>query len=128
MFLRATARKKDGKEHTYYSVVENRRLADGRVVQRHMLYLGEPTAAVLEQMRSSQPPVQYLVGTPKLPKMIKERSSLPRKYLPTSSFPRRRDCEGMDAQANGAAGPKGKRRDRRASSMDIALAYRYGAA
>jgi hypothetical protein len=41
MFLRATARKKDGKEHTYYSVVENKRLADGRVVQRHVLYLGE---------------------------------------------------------------------------------------
>jgi hypothetical protein len=41
MFLRATVRKKDGKEHTYYSVVENKRLADGRVVQRHVLYLGE---------------------------------------------------------------------------------------
>ena len=41
MFLRATIRKKDGKEHTYYSVVENKRLADGRVVQRHVLYLGE---------------------------------------------------------------------------------------
>jgi len=41
MFLRATVRKKDGKEHTYYSVVENRRLSDGRVVQRHVLYLGE---------------------------------------------------------------------------------------
>jgi transposase len=41
MFLRATVRKKDGKEHAYYSVVENRRLADGRVVQRHVLYLGE---------------------------------------------------------------------------------------
>lgn len=41
MFLRATIRKKDGKEHAYYSVVENKRLADGRVVQRHVLYLGE---------------------------------------------------------------------------------------
>jgi transposase len=41
MFLRATVRKKDGKEHTYYSVVENKRLPDGRVVQRHVLYLGE---------------------------------------------------------------------------------------
>ena len=41
MFLRATIRKKDGKNHTYYSVVENKRLADGRVVQRHVLYLGE---------------------------------------------------------------------------------------
>jgi transposase len=41
MFLRATTRKKDGKEHTYWSVVENRRVASGRVVQRHVLYLGE---------------------------------------------------------------------------------------
>jgi hypothetical protein len=41
MFLRATVRKKDGKEHTYYSVVENKRVAEGRVVQRHVLYLGE---------------------------------------------------------------------------------------
>jgi DDE family transposase len=41
MFLRATIRKKDGKEHRYWSVVENRRVARGRVVQRHVLYLGE---------------------------------------------------------------------------------------
>jgi transposase len=41
MFLRATTRKKDGKEHRYYSVVENRRLSAGRVLQRHVLYLGE---------------------------------------------------------------------------------------
>jgi hypothetical protein len=41
MFLRATVRKKDGKKHIYYSVVENKRLEDGRVVQRHVLYLGE---------------------------------------------------------------------------------------
>jgi len=33
MFLRATIRKKDGKEHRYWSVVENRRVAGGRVVQ-----------------------------------------------------------------------------------------------
>ena len=41
MFLRATTRKKDGKEHRYWSVVENRRLSGERVVQRHVLYLGE---------------------------------------------------------------------------------------
>jgi len=41
MFLRATTRKKDGKTHRYWSVVENRRLSDGRVLQRHVLYLGE---------------------------------------------------------------------------------------
>ncbi len=41
MFLRATTRKKDGKVHRYFSVVENQRVAGGRVVQRHVLYLGE---------------------------------------------------------------------------------------
>jgi transposase len=41
MFLRATTRKKDGKEHRYFSIVENKRATDGRVVQRHVLYLGE---------------------------------------------------------------------------------------
>ena len=41
MFLRATTRKKDGKTHRYWSVVENRRVAGGRVLQRHVLYLGE---------------------------------------------------------------------------------------
>jgi hypothetical protein len=41
MFLRKTQRKKDGKTHSYWSVVENQRLDDGRVVQRHVLYLGD---------------------------------------------------------------------------------------
>jgi transposase len=41
MFLRATTRKKDGKEHHYFSVVENKRVSGGRVLQRHVLYLGE---------------------------------------------------------------------------------------
>ena len=41
MFLRASTRKKDGKEHRYWSLVENRRVAGGRVLQRHVLYLGE---------------------------------------------------------------------------------------
>jgi len=29
MFVRATTRKKDGKEHRYWSIVENKRLGDG---------------------------------------------------------------------------------------------------
>jgi hypothetical protein len=41
MFLRAKTRFKDGKEHRYWSIVESRRIAGGRVVQRHVLYLGE---------------------------------------------------------------------------------------
>src|ERR1019366_6059482 len=41
MFLRSKIRRKDGKEHRAWSVVENRRGHDGRVVQRQVLYLGE---------------------------------------------------------------------------------------
>ena len=41
MFLRASTRKKDGKLHRYYSVVENKRMGGRGVVQRHVLYLGE---------------------------------------------------------------------------------------
>jgi hypothetical protein len=41
MFLRQTRRTKDGKTHSYWSVVENQRLDGGRVVQRPVLYLGE---------------------------------------------------------------------------------------
>ncbi|NKB15684.1 MAG: IS1634 family transposase [Sphingomonadales bacterium] len=41
MFLRCKKRHKDGKEHLYWSIVENRRIAGGRVLQRQVLYLGE---------------------------------------------------------------------------------------
>jgi hypothetical protein len=41
MFPRANIRKKDGKLHRYWSVVESRRTADDRVLQRQVLYLGE---------------------------------------------------------------------------------------
>jgi transposase len=41
MFLRFNRRFKDGKEHRYWNIVENKRCAGGRVVQRQVLYLGE---------------------------------------------------------------------------------------
>jgi Transposase DDE domain len=41
MFLRHKIRRKDGKEHRAWSVVENRRVRSGRVIQRQVLYLGE---------------------------------------------------------------------------------------
>ena len=41
MFVRCKMRRKDGKEHRYWSVVENVRVRGGRVVQRQVLYLGE---------------------------------------------------------------------------------------
>jgi hypothetical protein len=41
MFLRSTNRKKDGKDHRYFSIVENRRVPGAKTVQRTVLYLGE---------------------------------------------------------------------------------------
>jgi transposase len=41
MFLRFNRRFKDGKEHRYWNIVENKRCAGGKIVQRQVLYLGE---------------------------------------------------------------------------------------
>src|SRR3974377_2132984 len=53
MFLRYTVRKKSGKQHRYYSLVENRRLSGGRVVQRPVLYLGEINDSQQEAWRKT---------------------------------------------------------------------------
>jgi len=41
LFLRSTNRKKDGKDHRYFSIVENQRVSANKTVQRTVLYLGE---------------------------------------------------------------------------------------
>lgn len=54
MFLKETIRVKDGKEHCYWSLVENRRVDGGRkVVQRHVLYLGEINSSQQEAWRKT---------------------------------------------------------------------------
>ena len=69
IFLRGHERRKDGKTHTYWSLVENRRCADGRVAQRHVLYLGKLTPAqelswerTAEQFGDNAPVCQSLPG------------------------------------------------------------------
>jgi transposase len=67
MFLRCKIRKKNGKEHRAWSVVENQRVADGRVVQRQVFYLGEindsqelawrKSVEVFQDKDPQQPPV-----------------------------------------------------------------------
>jgi len=44
MFLRAKIRKKDGKQHRYFSVVENRRVGQKRTAQRTSLAFKIPRA------------------------------------------------------------------------------------
>src|SRR4051812_32872979 len=53
MFLRRTERKKDGKTHTYCNILESKRLDDGRVVQRHVLYLGEVNSSQADAWRKA---------------------------------------------------------------------------
>jgi transposase len=53
MFLRVSKRLKDGKEHYYWSIVENKRVAGGKVVQRHVLYLGEINDSQRETWRKT---------------------------------------------------------------------------
>ena len=53
MFLRGTIRNKNGKEHRYWSIVENKRVAGGKVRQRHVVYLGEINASQERAWRKS---------------------------------------------------------------------------
>jgi len=41
MYRKCHTRRKDGKEHRYWSLMEKRRVADGRILDRLLLYLGE---------------------------------------------------------------------------------------
>jgi len=83
MFLKDTMRFKDGKEHHYWSLVENRRVDGGRrVVQRHVLYLGEinssqqaawrKTIEVLEA-GSAQPRTVALFAEERAPEVDNEK-------------------------------------------------------
>jgi hypothetical protein len=53
VFLRQTLRREDAKTHNYWSVVENQRLQGGKVVQRHVLYLGETSPSQTAGWRNS---------------------------------------------------------------------------
>ena len=63
MFLRRTERKKDGKSHSYWSSVENKRVGRGRTVQRHVLYLGEINSSQAAAWRKAIEAVAWLQAT-----------------------------------------------------------------
>jgi hypothetical protein len=68
MFLRSTRRKTNGKTHVYWNIVENKRVADGRTVQRQALYLGDHDGRELLLTRYTQPEpdLQLLITRMKL--------------------------------------------------------------
>ena len=57
MFPRFNRRFKDGKEHRYWNIVEKKRCAGGKVVQRQVLYLGEINDGQRELRRLLEPVV-----------------------------------------------------------------------
>ncbi len=74
LFLRGHERRKDGKTNTYWSLVENRRCAGGRVVQRHVLYLGRLTPVQeLSWQKTAEQFGQGLPPGPSLPGLATER-------------------------------------------------------
>src|SRR5271167_2083146 len=78
MFLRRIERRKNGKTHFYWSVVENKRLDSGRVVQRHVLYLGEINSSQAEAWRRAIEVFDEDAGAPRsLSLFAEQRCDLP---------------------------------------------------
>jgi len=53
VFLKRHVRRKDGKEHVYYSLCESIRLSRERTIQRRVLNLGELNTIQLERWQRS---------------------------------------------------------------------------
>ena len=81
MFLRSHRRKKDGKVHRYWSIVESRRTSRGPV-QRHVLYLGEindsqlasweKAITVFDEQHSAERPLALYPADRPLPEHARE--------------------------------------------------------
>ena len=63
MFVHAKRRFKNGKEHSYGSVVENHRNLDGRVAQRQVLHLDEINDSQRPVCKQRTPEIRYPVGS-----------------------------------------------------------------
>lgn len=74
MFLRSTLRKKNGKLHRYWSIAENRRVAGGKVLQRHVLYLGEISGSQQQAWQKSIEVFEDGQARPKTMALLPEES------------------------------------------------------
>jgi transposase len=81
MFLRPTIRRKNGKEHVYWSVVENRRVARGRTIQRHVLYLGAINPRQVEEWQRSIEIFEDGKPRPKTASLLAHPASEPERVL-----------------------------------------------
>jgi hypothetical protein len=94
MFLRAKTRIKDGKEHRYWSVVENRRVSGGKTIQRQVLYLGE--IANGQQMQWSRALEAFDEGTGRMTQIAlfpEDRTGAAPEALPEAVQVRLKDFE-----------------------------------
>jgi hypothetical protein len=89
VFLRYNTRKKDGKVHRYWSVVENRRLRSGHTTQRTVLSLGEINDTQQAAWRKSLEALNEALNSPNKsvcsPKTATSRPTLhtiTKRYLP----------------------------------------------
>lgn len=76
MFLRQIRRKKNGKTHVYWNIVENKRLNDGRVVQRQVLYLGEINASQRDAWRRAIEVIDETTGKARTLALFAEERSM----------------------------------------------------
>jgi hypothetical protein len=90
MFLRRTERKKDGKVHSYWSIVENKRVAGGRMVQRHALYLGEINSSQAVPWRKAIEVFDEDAGRPRTLALFAEDRSTKRRGSEWRDRPARR--------------------------------------
>ena len=99
-FCAQTQRKKDGKTHVYWSIVENKRLDEGRVVQRQVLYLGEINSSQTAAWRKAIEVVDESTGEPRTLALFPEDGKVAARDADTFRFASRR-C-GYAGRANGA--------------------------
>ena len=86
---RCKTRRKDGKEHRSWSLVENRRVRGGRVVQRQVLYLGEINDSQQAAWRRT---IEVFAEGPGFPRGRARQMAL----FPAGEAPAVADCEPSD--------------------------------
>ena len=114
MFVRAKRRFKDGKEHRYWRVAENRRNPDGRVVHHQVLYLGEINDS---QRAASCRSIEVLCG---------ESQSKPVALFPADREAPELDCEVVQIELRVTDRPNGATDDRLNGATRKWLKYDLG--
>jgi hypothetical protein len=76
MFLRCKVRRKDGKHHRYWSVVENTRVAGGRVVFKRSIAPSNGMDAK-SSAQSAMPSIAFLTATVAARRLLSTKAAAP---------------------------------------------------